>query len=130
MKKIISKSQAINTMLALLFIMLIFHILVLNGTIPYDIVWAGKISNKEEMSMLEVISICINFFMIMIFLLKAEYIKNKISKKILNVIIWLLALLFSLNTIGNLFAESGFELYFFTPLTFILAVLCVRIVIE
>jgi hypothetical protein len=102
----------------------------MNGTIPYDIVWAGKISNKEEMSMLEVISICINFFMIMIFLLKAEYIKNKISKKILNVIIWLLFALFSLNTVGNIFAKSKFEVLFFTPFTLISTILCLLIVID
>jgi hypothetical protein len=63
-------------------------------------------------------------------LLKAGYIQNKIPAKMLDAIILLFAVLFSLNTIGNLFAKSKFELYFFTPLTFILAVLCLRIVMN
>jgi hypothetical protein len=57
-------------------------------------------------------------------------IQNKIPAKMLDAIILLFAVLFSLNTIGNLFAKSKFELYFFTPLTFILAVLCLRIVMN
>jgi len=103
---------------------------VLTGVIPYGIVWAGKISTAAEMRKLEVISIAVNAFAILILVLKADYIKHRIPVKIINAIIWLLAVLFSLNTIGNLFAESSLELYFFTPLTFILAVLCFRIVIE
>ena len=130
MQRLISQKQAINILIALLTAVLIFHALVLTGVIPYAIVWAGKISTAAEMRKLEVVSILVNAFAILILILKAGYIQNKIPVKILNVIIWLLAVLFSLNTIGNLFAESGFEIYFFTPLTFILAVLCLRIVIE
>ena len=130
MKKLISQKQAINIILAFLTAVLVFHTLILTGVIPYGIVWAGKISTDAEMRKLEVVSILVNAFAILIMVLKADYIKHKIPAKILKAIIWLLAVLFSLNTIGNLFAESGFELYFFTPLTFILAVLCLRIVID
>jgi len=108
MKKLISQKQAINLMIALLTAMLVFHILVLSGVIPYAIVWAGKINSVAEMKKLEVISILINAFAILISLLKAGYIQNKIPVKILNAIILLLAVVFSLNTIGNLFAKSSF----------------------
>lgn len=130
MMKLISQRQAINIMITLLTAVLVFHIMVLTGVIPYAIVWAGKISTAAEMRKLEVISILVNAFSIITLLLRANYIKNKITVKILNAIIWLLVVLFSLNTIGNLFAESQFELYFFTPLTFISAILCLRIVID
>ena len=130
MNKLISQRQAINIMIALLTAVLVFHTLVLTGAIPYAIVWAGKIKTAAEMMKLEVISILVNAFAILILLLKAGYIQHKIPVKILNAIIWLLAILFGLNTIGNLFAESKFELYFFTPLTFIATILCLRIVID
>ncbi|MEO6845117.1 MAG: hypothetical protein ABI184_08090 [Ginsengibacter sp.] len=128
--KLISQRQAINIVITLLSAVLVFHIMVLTGVIPYAIVWAGKISTAAEMRKLEVISILVNAFSIIILLLRANYIKNKLPFKILNAIIWLLVVLFSLNTIGNLFAESQFELYFFTPLTLISAILCLRIVID
>ena len=130
MKKLISQKQAINIMIALLTTVLVFHALVLTGVIPYTIVWAGKINTVAEMRKLEVVSSLVNAFAIFILVLKADYIKHSVPVKILNAIIWLLAVLFSLNTIGNLFAKSGFELYFFTPLAFILSVLCLRIVID
>ena len=130
MKKLISQKQAINILVALLTAVLVFHTLILTGVIPYAIVWAGKISTAAEMRKLEVISILVNAFAILILVLKANYIKHKIPTKILNAGILLLAVLFTFNTIGNLFAESRFELYVFTPLTFILAVLCLWIVIN
>ncbi|MEO6964180.1 MAG: hypothetical protein ABIY90_19595 [Puia sp.] len=130
MKKLISQKRAIIIMIALLTVVLAFHTLVLTEIIPYGIVWAGRISSLGDMRKVEVISIGVNAFAILILLLKGDYIQHKIPVKILNAIICLLAVLFSLNTMGNLLAESRFELYFFTPITFILAVLCLRIVIE
>lgn len=129
MEKLITQKQAIIVTIILLVMVLVFHVLVLTETIPYTIVWAGKIGSLEEMRRFEIISICVNSLLIFIFLLRANYVQNRIPLKILNGIIWLLVVLFSLNTIGNLFAKSKFELYFFTPLTFILAILCLRIVI-
>lgn len=95
MKKMISQKQAINIMIALLTAVLVLHTLVLTGVIPYAIVWVGKISAAEEMRKLEQISICANSFVILILLVKAGYIQNKIPAKILNTIIWLLVVLFS-----------------------------------
>lgn len=130
MNKLISQKLALNLLLALLTVVLLFHVLVLAGIIPYSIVWAGKISSVKEMRIFEAASIIINAFLIIILLLRSGYIQNKISGRILNIIIWLFAILFGLNTIGNLFAKSAFELYFFTPLTFISSILCLRIVLE
>ena len=130
MKNLISLKQATVVIIVVLSLMLMFHILVLLAIIPYDIVWAGKINSEVDMKKLEMISIVVNAFAILILLLHAGYIQNNISVKIFKVIIWLFVIFFSLNTIGNLSAKSHFELYVFTPLTFILAVLCFRIVID
>ena len=130
MKNLISLKQATVIIIGLMSIMLIFHTLVLIAIIPYDIVWAGKINSEVNKKKLEIISILVNAFAILILLLHAGYIQNNISVKIFKVIIWLFVILFSLNTIGNLLAESQFELYFFAPLSFILAILCLRIVID
>ena len=130
MNKLLSQKKALNLMIALLIVVLLFHTLVLTGIIPYSIVWAGKISSVKEMRIFETVSIIINAFLIIILLLRSNYIQNSIPGRRLNVIIWVFIFLFGLNTIGNLFAKSKFELYLFTPLTFISAILCLRIVIE
>jgi len=117
-------------MLALLSGVMIFHILVFTGVIPYTIVWAGKLNSVQEMRVFETVSMAVLAINILVFLLKAGYIQNKIPAKILNWIIGLYALLFFVNTIGNLFAETAFEKYFFTPLTTVSAILCLLIIIK
>ncbi|MBK9509035.1 MAG: hypothetical protein IPP61_15565 [Cytophagaceae bacterium] len=127
--KLISQKQALNIMLGLLSGVMVFHILVLTEVIPYNIVWAGKLHSVQEMRVFESVSMTILVINILIFLLKAGYIKHKISEKILNWIIGFYALLFFVNTIGNLFAQTAFEKYFFTPLTLVSAILCVLILV-
>ena len=125
-----SQRQALNLMLILLIAIMLFHILVLIQVIPYTIVWAGKLKDIAEMRSFETVSILINTLLIVVLLFKAKYIQNNVPVKILNGIIWLFAMLFALNTIGNLFAKTKFELFVFTPLTLIFTLLCLRIVIE
>ncbi|CAH0995395.1 hypothetical protein EMA8858_01516 [Emticicia aquatica] len=121
---------AINIILLLIGFIIIFHFLVLTQTIPFNIVWGGKLKNESEMIRLEAISITINILLIFVILIKGNYLKLNFSVKLLNAILWLFILLFALNTIGNLLAESSIETIIFTPMTFILSILCLRIVIE
>ena len=130
MKKLISQKKAIIVMKTLLVTLIVFHTLVLTKIIPYATVWAGKINSDTEMKKLEEISICLTVIALLILVVKGGCIRHKITDKIVNSIIWTLVVFFSLNTIGNLFAKTKFELYFFTPLTFISAILCLRIVME
>lgn len=127
--KLISQKQALNLMIALLSAVMLFHLSVFLQFIPYSIVWAGKLKNIQEMRVFECVSLLLGTFNIAVFLLKGNYIRHKIPMKIINAIIWFFVFLFSLNTVGNLFAKSDFELYVFTPLTFISALLCLRILI-
>lgn len=123
MRKLISKKQALKITLGILIIIVLFHVAILIHYIPYTIVWAGKLKTVNEVFILEITSIVLNLFLITILVLKGNYIKLKVSDKILNVILWLFVAFFSINTIGNLLAETQFEKIVFTPLSFILAML-------
>ena len=122
--------KAINTLLIILSMVSVFHLLVLTEVIPYNIVWAGKINSVSEMRVFEFFSLTINVVIILVIAMKANYLKWKVPVRFLNGFIWFIFFLFSLNTIGNLFAATNFEKFVFTPMTFILAVLCLRIVRE
>lgn len=128
--RILSQKQALNSMIILLGAVVHFHLLVAVQVIPYTIVWAGKLNTIEEMSTMETVSIGINTFMILVLLLKANYINNSIRPWVINALIWIFVVVFAVNTIGNLFAKTAFELYFFTALTFISTLLCLRIVLD
>lgn len=126
----ISQKQALILMIALLSLVMLFHLSILAQLIPYSIVWAGKLNNIQEMRMFESVSIFLILFHITVLLLKANYIKNKIPTTIINIILWGFVGLFTINTVGNLFAKTAFELYFFTALSFISALLSLRILVN
>lgn len=128
MKKILSPKQAVDALLGLLTLVLIFHLFVLIGLIPGTIVWAGKLSSRNEVLVFETISVIINLVLFLALLVRGGYILKGYKGRIPTIIIVVFAVLFTLNTIGNLFSKTAFELYVFTPLTLISALLCWRIV--
>lgn len=128
-KKINIRFAAI-LMLVLLSCVIVFHLLVLSGTIPYSVVWGGRLESVSQMYLFEAMSITINLMIIVIIAIKAGYVKPFISKRTLTFLLWALAILFALNTVGNLLATTILETILFTPLTLISAVLCYRMAIE
>lgn len=118
---------AIKTMIVLTLIALAYHIIIITELIPYDAVWGGRLKSREQMYQFEFFSIAINLFMALVILIKGAYIKIKIPKLIVTSFLWLFAILFALNTVGNLFSVSIWETIIFTPITLISAVLCLRL---
>ena len=109
-------------MLGLIAIVMIFHLCILIKIIPYEITWGGRLQSDAEMYVFETISIVINLFLFFTLLSKGEYIKPRISPKAVNIILWIFLVIFGLNTIGNVFAETTLEKSF-TVLTLISAIL-------
>jgi len=128
--KYISLPFALWTMIILNNIIILFHFVVLFQIIPFDIVWAGKLKSVEEMLVFESISIAINVLLMSMVLIKGELLKLNISKKLVNVILWIFVIVFALNTIGNLFSKTSLETFVATPLTLISAILCLRLILN
>ena len=116
------KKIYINTLLPISALVTVFHLLILVRLIPYEITWGGNLKTVEEMYVFETLSILINLFFVFILLQKGEYIRYVMGRKTVNIILWIFFVLFTLNTIGNLFAETNFEKYF-TLLTLLSSVL-------
>jgi membrane protease YdiL (CAAX protease family) len=108
----IKQQNAINILLVILSIVILLHILIIIKIIPYQIAWGGRLQNDEQMYMFETISIIINLFLIFILIMKGRYIQYKFKEKTLNIVLWIFFILFILNTIGNLFAQTNFEKLF------------------
>ncbi|MBL7876797.1 MAG: hypothetical protein JNL53_14110 [Cyclobacteriaceae bacterium] len=119
----ISKELALKLLIGLFITVVIFHLLIVFQIIPYTIVWAGKLKTIDEMYAFEAASISINVFLGAVLVLKGNYITHRIPERVLNTILWVFMVLFALNTIGNLMAESLFEKVVFTPLTLLSSVL-------
>ncbi len=78
----------------------------------------------------EVGSIIINSLLILIIAMKGRYLKLLIPIKVADIMLWFIVILFLINTLGNLFAQTRTETIVFTPISLISAILCLRIVKE
>ncbi|MEJ5961461.1 hypothetical protein [Pedobacter immunditicola] len=117
---------AIQILLVLLSMVIVFHVCIMAKIIPYTIAWGGQITNDKEMYVFETISIVINVFLGFILLMKGNYIAFQFKEKTVNIVLWVFLVIFMLNTVGNIFAKTNFE-KFFALLTLLFAILIWKI---
>lgn len=109
------------TLISLFCLISVFHVLVLLQIIPFTIVWGGRLKTESDMYVFESISLIINVCMLAVVLIKKEIIRLNIPPIMITVALWLMCLLFFINTLGNLTAIDPFEKIVFTPITLLLS---------
>lgn len=119
-----------NTMLVVFSLVLLFHFLVLSGIIPFDMVWGGRLKNREQMIRFEIISLLINGVMMAVVLANAGVIQLALPHWLLQLAFWAMAVLFLLNTVGNLLSTSPLEKAIFTPITLLLFLCSLRLALS
>jgi hypothetical protein len=130
MNKIISERLSSIALLTLLSLFLLFHFLIMFGIIPFEIVWGGRLNSRSQMLRSETVSVIINLLMLAIVAIKANILEITLPKILIKIILWLMFVLFILNTLGNLFSLNQFEQLVFTPVTFLLALFSLRLAIS
>ncbi len=125
-----TKVIAIYGLLSIFSLSVIFHLLVIIGFIPYDIVWGGRLSDFTEMVIFESISIILNLLMLTVVASYAGYLKKGINHKAIKVALWLMFFLFLVNTIGNLNSNNEMERILFTPITILVAAFSLRLALS
>lgn len=129
MKKWISFKLSVQIFLGFIFLAILFHLLVMAGIIAPGVVWGGRVQSPNELIKMESISFIILVFMALIIAIKARWIFFKIAK-VADYVVWLIPLLFFLNTWGNLQALNAMERFIFTPITLVLTLISLRIALE
>ncbi|MCB9195183.1 MAG: hypothetical protein H6598_03075 [Flavobacteriales bacterium] len=117
-----NKLTAITILLSIIGLAILFRFTILLKIIPYDITWGGRLQNDTEMYVFELSSILINGFFGFVLFRKRKNLIEQNNNKAINVILWIFFVLFSLKTIGNIFAKTNFEKGF-TVLTLLTAIL-------
>ena len=131
MKKLISAKLAGNILLAALGGLFVFHILVLFGVLPADIVWGGQITDAQaNLVMLEAVALVVTLLFMFIVAVKTGYIKMDKFRGAINLGVWLIFVFMVLNTLGNFASAVSFENLVFAPITIILALCAFRLAIE
>ncbi len=114
------------TLLVLFTAAIVFQLTVLAGLIPTEMVWGGRLKNAEERTVGALVSI--TFLVLFAFLLLVRMGRIAPSMHALGKWgMWVICILFALNTVGNLFALDLRETLIFTPMTLVSAVLAARV---
>lgn len=131
MKKLISARLAGNILLVALGLLALFHILVLLGVIPADIVWGGMVQGvPSNLITLEIISLLVTILFIAIIAAKTGYVQAGRLSSAVNIGVWLIFAYLLLNTLGNLASGVSFEKLIFAPITILLALCALRLALE
>lgn len=130
MKKFISVRLASNLIITVLIIALGMHVLILSNVLPYDFIWGGRVESRDQLLILESISISIQLVFIFIIAVKAGYIFKGRLKRTTIIGTWVMCGVMILNTLGNLASTSSVETIFMTPLTILMAILAFRLAID
>ena len=109
--------------------LILFHLLVLLQLIPFKMVWGGRLKTVADMYRFEAVSLILNAVFLFVILAKAQFLSINIPATLITISLWLMAGLFLLNTIGNLLSKNKMEKIIFTPLTMLLALLCLVLAI-
>jgi hypothetical protein len=134
MEKIMSFKLATQISLFLFGLFILFHLSIIIGIVafnfvPVDFLWGGRMETKEQLLGFEFISLIVMALCFLIVLIRSEKVKLQKLMRAAVIAIWILFILFFLNTIGNFFAKTTFERFLGIP-TGILAILCLRLALE
>ncbi|MDV6234287.1 hypothetical protein CH379_001415 [Leptospira ellisii] len=128
LKDVRIQKKVSNVLIFLFSAIILFHCSVLSGFIPYTIVWGGRLQTVQQMYLFELASISLNILFIYAVLIRRGTLHKNLTPKVPKFAFSILFVLFSLNTVGNLLAVHTLETILFTPVTFLLAILCLLLV--
>ena len=120
----LSLSTAAQLIILLLSVALVYHVLILTQVVPYQNVWGGRLGNLQEMYSFETIAVLINLTILAVTLAR---LLDEADSKLLRILCWICCLLYALNTVGNIFAQTYFERLVFMPVTLLLSISFARL---
>ena len=134
MKRIINFHQAVIASLFLTGLLILFHLAILIGILffeyaPIESLWGGQMKTAEQLFRFEIVSFLVSCVVFFLVLIKAKRLNMNRFVGLANISMWVLFVLFLLNTFGNLMAKSNFE-KFFAIFTGLLAFLLLRVALE
>jgi hypothetical protein len=129
-KSKLSLNSAIITYAIITIIALLYHTLIITQVVDYKNAWGGNLPSVEAMYVFEVVSVVLQLVFAGIVFVKFRSTPGSKIAKVTSGLLIIIASIFALNTVGNIFAKEIFERLLFTPLTFFAAIASARIAIE
>lgn len=121
---------ATRGLILILSAIIMYHFMIIFQMVPADLVSSSVYMYDTDMYMIEGSSILMNIFFIFIVMVKTKILHINIPEKIVNGILWLMVVMFTLNTVGNILFGNDSIKFVFTPITFILGYLSFVLILE
>lgn len=107
---------------------IILHVLIVLRFIPYSFIWGGRLKSDRQMYVFETFSISLNAAFLILMMILAGWLNFPLSAQVIKVLLWVMMILFALNSVGNLFSTTKLESVVFTPVTIIITFLLAYII--
>ncbi len=107
---------------------IILHVLVVLRLIPYSFIWGGRLKSDRQMYVFEAFSIILNAVFLILMMTLAGWLNFPVSAQFIKVLLWIMMILFALNSVGNLFSKTKLERVVFTPVTIIITIFLAYII--
>lgn len=105
----------------------LYHLLIVAGIIPMNQAWGGRLASREQMLLMESLSLMVNALLFWLVAQRANIMNSRLSGQTQVILLRVMAVVFLLNTFGNAMAIQAFERFVFTPLTFMSFICCLRL---
>jgi hypothetical protein len=123
MKTTLPRSSAARLLLLLFGLLALFHLGIISGLLPDELVWAGQYAGSPRLIRMELLALGFLLLAALIVSLKAGFLRWPVPMPMTRFALWLLFALFVLNTLGNATAPHPIERYGFGALTAAMALL-------
>lgn len=131
MKALLSPVLAGNILLVAFGALAVFHVLVLAGLVPADIVWGGHVEEGPASRVgPEIGALILSLLFMLVIAVRLGYVGTDRHRKQVTGGVWVIFAYLALNTVGNMLAQSSVETLIFTPLTLLMALLALRLAVE
>jgi hypothetical protein len=111
-------------LIVLLSAAILFHLLVLVGVVPHDIVWGGRLESEALVPVFEGVSLSLNALFLGVSLIEAGYLPFTFNTRVSRGVFVTMGVIFTANTVGNLLSRNAIEQRVFTGLTLLIAIFC------
>ncbi|GBE30884.1 MAG TPA: hypothetical protein ENH10_03320 [Bacteroidetes bacterium] len=115
---------AANILIGILGLLGVFHVLVIVGVVPSDIVMGGQADTSlAQLLALELTALGTTILFMVITVARAGYILKGLLPRFIRVAAWFMFAYFVLNIAGNFIGGPGLEMFVFGPLSIVIAML-------
>lgn len=116
------KTETIARIMAVVLLAItLMHLLVIGGVIPYEYVGGGRYPDLTAARVGEVFAALVSALFAGVAAARGRWL-HRPGDRSLRVLLWIMAILFAVNTLGNLAAVTTVEMVVAAPVTALLAV--------